>query len=288
MLVPDVTENTFSLSQRERHLIAEVAREIANDKAVDSLRKMNMLRQIIPQEIQDCMFQSFFRNATRDKFVLIKNLPPINHNLILMGFSSIIGDLIHYLGEGDLIMDIKVDQNCIDQVPSYRNSKGMALHTDLSYFDNPPDAISMICIHTGTQSVRSFYCNINDALALLAHQEIEELQKEQFIFQAPEHTIKKSEIGRNSPRSILTIDENQYRIRFRHDLCQALSTNGQRACDSLADAMEKTAKEFRYENSSLVLLDNRFLTHGRSGFTPDFSNERPRHLKRAYIRQKQR
>jgi Taurine catabolism dioxygenase TauD, TfdA family len=280
------TKNAFLLSQCQKQIIADVTQEIAGDKTIGNSEKIYIFHQRIPQEVKDFILKTFPGNARGEIFISIENLPSINHDFILIGFSTIVGNIVHYLGEGNMIMDIKVDKNCIDQNPSYRNSQEMALHTDLTYFQNPPDVLSIICVNAGVSPTRNFYCDINNALLLLEDYEIQELKKEQFIFNTPEHVAKKNNSNINSIQPVLTMKDNKYLIRFRQRICQSLSVEGEKACNSLVTAMLRVSQEFRYEHSSLVFIDNKYSTHGRSRFEPDYFSDNPRHLKRIYVNRK--
>ena len=282
----EICRNTISFSLKEKNSLYSIFNHLSNNFSLSDHNTLDNFLKSIPVEIINTLNDAFPQSGKRKGILLIKNLPHLNPNLFLLAFSRLLGTPIQYREEGDLIMNISPKEECSAQLPSFQNTKEMQLHTDLSYIDNPPDLILIICIHSGMPKTTNFFCNIDDALPMLTKAELEELEKEQFIFQHPPHVSQLSKNIGSKPRAIINVTNNgTYIVRYRGDICHSLSEAGQRASAALSSAMGIQAHEFYLEDYSLAILDNQSMVHGRSKI-PEPNNSMPnRLLRRIYVNQ---
>jgi alpha-ketoglutarate-dependent taurine dioxygenase len=276
------------LKDQEKKGLEEVCEEIHIETGNHSSYEIviNKILQFMPN-IRNCLprlarnIQNLNSCNNNTGLLLVKNLPPSNSKSLVLLIAEILGSTAKIEGEGDYIMDIKEKSNSFEKRPSYENTKAFYLHTDLSYIFNPPLFIGMHCqannIEDGGYSI---FCDLNVILQSLSSMTLGELQKPQFLFEAPSHYNGNSIVK----FPILTRSDNSdsWSIRFRKDNLKSETASGSEAIVELIEAMNKNSFEIMPEKNSIVLLNNKSFLHGRTAY---FGGNKinPRHLNRVYV-----
>ena len=226
--------------------------------------------------------QSEVRHPRGSGCIVISGLPHVDDSRILtavVGF--LLGQVTKYEGEGDYIIEIKVQPNAKFDRSSFRNAKEFLPHTDLSYSSNPPPYFYLHSLHNDpSEGGFSTICFVDEIVAQLSENVVEELRKPQFIFPAPSHY-------RGTPWVVYPIlEQNEYGqplIRFRRDGIRAKSREGIGAIVELVQIMNKCVAEMNLADNSVLFIDNKRCLHGRTSFLYSSLNPTPRHLNRTYV-----
>ena len=201
-----------------------------------------------------------------------------DYNQVMVYLMSLIGQPWRDEKAGDMVMDIKpVKHDMSMNTTSYYSWNNFDYHTDLQYIDNPPDFIAIICVTPDAQGEgRSIFADIRATVKDLDAQTLAELQKPDFIFKAPPHY----QGGLVARKAILDKDaRGEFLVRVRFDRASTDTPEAEAALQVLSAAFDKNRIEFLVGQNQTYIIDNRRIVHGRTPFTPNFS-ESDRHLKR--------
>ena len=228
----------------------------------------------------DC--EGLINHIRHNGILIINNIPIVDKkDDILITIASLIGKPFQDENQGPLIMDIRPNRKRIENInnhPAYETCSYFPLHTDLSYVDDPPDICCLYFInHDINKEARSFFCNINDVIKEIDGDIISELLKDEYEFNPPLHYKIKTPIR----KSILSKVNDGYEIRFREDVIYACG-KAHEALNILSKKMDAKKIEFLPEESSVIFINNKTTTHGRTSFVPTYS-ENFRLIKRIFI-----
>lgn len=221
------------------------------------------------------------KNYKGYSLVIIEDLTSELSDAFLLFFSFLIGSYIEYQEEGPKIMLLKPEKGLNSKIVSYRSANEMKLHTDLTYYENMPDAMGLFCVKRGQKPyAQSRFARLDMALNLLSEKDKVELLKPHYDFRKVE--ISGHSIEENRGQKILEEKNGDIYLRIRSDNMKYLSDEGKKATDNLQKALEEVCIELTPNENSLILFNNRFLAHGRTDFKATYDNN-DRLLKRIYI-----
>jgi L-asparagine oxygenase len=221
--------------------------------------------------------REILEQVDRDGLVVVGNFSG-DPDPVMVTFMSLIGAPWRDEKAGAMVMDLKpVKHDMSVETTSYYSWNNFDYHTDLQYVDDPPDFIAVVCVTPDASGEgRSIFADIREAARDLSPQALAELQKPNFIFKAPPHYRG----GLVARKSILDRDaRGEYRIRVRFDRATVESPESAAALEALSAALDRNRIEFLVEKNQAYLIDNRRVVHGRTPFSPTFSDS-DRHLKR--------
>jgi len=201
-----------------------------------------------------------------------------DYDQVMVYLMSLIGAPWRDEKAGPMVMDIKpIRHEMSVETTSYYSWNNFDYHTDLQYVDDPPDFIVIICVTPDARGEgRSIFADVRAAVNDLSPPALAELQKPNFIFKAPPH-YKGGLVAR---KPILDQDaRGEFRVRVRFDRASVDTPEAEAALQELSAAFDKRRIEFLVEKNQAYIIDNRRIVHGRTPFSPTFSDS-DRHLKR--------
>ncbi len=260
---------TLPLSPRQSELIAHHAQPIRDiNHPPDALE--------FPAELLE-LRQQVLDIVDREGLIVLQNFTG-DYDPVMVYFMSLVGQLWHDEKAGPMVMDIKpIKHEMSVETTSYYSWNNFDYHTDLQYLDAPPDFIAIICVTPDARGEgRSTFADVRATLSDLRPKTVAELQQPHFIFKAPPHY----QGGLIARLPILTQDaQGQWQIRVRFDRATVETPEAEQALQDLSAALDKHRIEFLVNKNEVYLIDNRRIVHGRTPFSPTFS-ESDRHLKR--------
>ncbi|MBA3532095.1 MAG: TauD/TfdA family dioxygenase [Ardenticatenales bacterium] len=197
---------------------------------------------------------------------------------VLFALMRLVGQPIQDEKAGPMIMDLKpVRHEMSVETTSYYSWNEFDYHTDLSYVDEPPDFIAVLCVQPDPNGEgESIFSDVRVSAPALSPEAISALQEPHFTFRAPPHykggRVVQLPILERTPAGELT-------LRVRFDRLEAEGVEAQAALQELYHTLDQNKVEILLPHHSAYIVDNRRVVHGRSPFTPTF-DERDRHLKR--------
>lgn len=260
---------TVPLSPTQSGLIARHAQPIADINRPPAALEF-------PAELLE-LRQQILEVVDREGLLVLQNFTG-DYDPVMVYFMSLVGQPWRDEKAGPMVMDIKPIQHEMSvETTSYYSWNNFDYHTDLQYLDAPPDFIAIICVTPDARGEgRSTFADIRAAIHDLRPEAVAELQHSHFIFKAPPH-YKGGLIAR---LPILTKDAaGHWQIRVRFDRATVETPEAEQALQDLSAALDKHRIEFLVNRNETYLIDNRRIVHGRTPFSPTFS-ESDRHLKR--------
>jgi len=260
---------TLSLSATQSELIAQHATAVQDinhpPKQLEFPAELMALRRQI-LEIVD-----------REGLVVISNFTG-EYDPVMVYLMSLLGIPWRDEKAGAMVMDLKpVKHEMSVDTTSYYSWNNFDYHTDLQYVDDPPDFIAVICVTPDAKGEgRSIFADIQAAVESLKPETLAALQKPNFIFKAPPH-YRGGLVARQP-----VLDKNaqgEFRVRVRFDRATTDTPEAAAALEELSAAFDQHRIEFLVDKNQAYLIDNRRVVHGRTPFSPTFS-ESDRHLKR--------
>jgi L-asparagine oxygenase len=213
----------------------------------------------------------------RDGLIVISNFSG-DYDQVMIYLMSLIGAPWRDERAGAMVMDIKpIKHEMSVETTSYYSWNNFDYHTDLQYVDDPPDYIAIICVTPDANGEgRSIFSDIRAAVQDLSPQAVAELQQPNFIFKAPPHykgglVARKPILDKNA--------QGEFRVRVRFDRATVDTPEAADALKELSAALDKHRIEFLVEKNQVYIIDNRRVVHGRTPFSPTFSDS-DRHMKR--------
>ena len=201
-----------------------------------------------------------------------------DYDPVMVYLMSLVGTPWRDEKAGPMVMDIKpIKHEMSVETTSYYSWNNFDYHTDLQYIDEPPDFIAIICVTPDANGEgRSIFADIRAAVRDLSPQTLAELQKPNFIFKAPLHykgglVARKPILDRNA--------RGEFLVRVRFDRASTDTPEAEAALQELSAAFDKNRIEFLVNKNEAYIIDNRRIVHGRTPFSPTFSDS-DRHLKR--------
>lgn len=260
---------TLPLSSTQSQLMARHARPITDINHPPAALEF-------PAELLELQKQ-ILEIVDREGLLVLQNFTG-DYDPVMVYFMSLVGQPWRDEKAGAMVMDIKpIKHEMSVETTSYYSWNNFDYHTDLQYLDAPPDFIAIICVTPDARGEgRSTFADIHAAVHDLRPEVIAELQQPHFIFKAPPH-YKGGLVAR---LPILTKDsQGRWQIRVRFDRATVETPEAEQALQDLSAALDKHRIEFLVNKNETYLIDNRRIVHGRTPFSPTFSDS-DRHLKR--------
>jgi len=233
--------------------------------------------------VQADRFLSEVVSALEDEHpvTLVSGLPRVDRpDCLTAGFAELSGGLDLIAGEGDFVIEIREDPNLEPGRPSFQNAQDFFPHTDLSYSDEPPSKLLLHCVDTGSAiGGESQLCLVSDVIRALDEETKAWLRRPVFQFPTPSHYTG----GQVPLAPIITGPPEDAEIRFREDALGAESRDAILATTRLSTAIADNVIELRLAPSEMLVIDNRRVLHGRTGFI-NRGGDGGRHINRAYAR----
>ena len=257
----------------------EIERQLAliKEDGTASVGALASLGEILPSSLKEAIRNAIFgRN-----YCIVENLPEAYPRKNILLFSMLIGKPVSYerdaCADRGLVIDIKPRREHDGGSPSFRTSTEFDFHTDLSYMDQPPDYLSLYCIRQDPgKTAYNKLVQLGAVIEGAPHWVIRELEKPQYVFQAPPH-VEGEPYTLNEMPVISRTKDGGYTMRIRRDKMRSPCERSARAVEHLFQAMERLSFRITLEPSSMVILSNLKLAHARSAFLPTY-DERDRHL----------
>lgn len=260
---------TLALSPMQSQLIARLAGGVPDIDHPPALLEF-------PPELMELRRQ-ILSLVDRDGLLVISDFGG-DPDPVMVCFMSLIGRPWRDEKAGPMVMDLKpIRHEMSVETTSYYSWNNFDYHTDLQYVDDPPDFIAVICVNPDARGEgRSIFADIRAVLPDLSPEALAELQKPNFIFKAPPHYRG----GRVAHKAILEKNARaEFTVRVRFDRATVETPEAADALKALSAAFDRHRIEFLVEKNQAYLIDNRRVVHGRTPFSPDFSDS-DRHLKR--------
>ena len=248
--------HTYSLSQREKELLAALTLSTGSQLDLGISRHLDTLRN---------------KGA-----LLLKNLPESFPKTQFLNLAQLFGKVTTYTKEGGTIMEIKVQQNKNQSPsrPSFKNNREFYLHTDLSYIPNPPHMLIVHCLkNSPNKGGQVTLCDTKYVLRQLSQKTKKTLRNTEYLFPFPTH------YKTNSSECNFAILTDKQKIRFRRDGLKTKSKTAALAVQEFIDLAEGQHFSISMTKNSLLLIDNQRYLHGRFAY----SNHATRHLNRIYL-----
>ena len=202
-------------------------------------------------------------------YVLVEGLGTDNADQILSDHMQQVGEPITYM-ELPMIMDLKPQPNF--QGMSFAGTDKFTMHTDLSWYENPPLYIGMFCV--SMESAGGGKPLLADSWKIveeLGSDDMNFLENELIAFSSPDHIEHEPYAA-----PILSKRDGNYLLRFRYDLLE----NPPAPVTHLFEAIGDNIFEVPATAGSLFILDNLRMLHGRTALLAKLDSDR--HFKRIY------
>ena len=244
------------------------------------------ISQLLPQNIKHILQQPkkpffFFRD-----FPITTDLD-LGETTILARIQSILlsflGEMIAYEAEGNgyLFQNITPSKNMINLQTSVGSNIELEIHTEQAFSPLRPDFLSLACLK-GDPNAWTYILPVNILLQNLSTDEIELLWKPLWnigIDLSFKISGKPDEI--RGPISILQGNPNYPILVFDQDLMTGITEEAQQIIYRIIDIYKRFRIQICLQAGDILILDNRFVVHGRSPFSPKFDGN-DRFLIRAF------
>ena len=255
---------------------AEQARNLSNPWQIRSIFESN-----IPRPVREKIKRMLFWND-QPGYMILLDLPEecCDKNVFAAGLTSICSLPVSFRGEGGMVIRIKPRRQTAAN-PSFANAKEFFLHSDLSYSPIPPDTLIMVVKNIARNGGgESLFSCVAEIRHLLPSEIYHQLRLPQYYFSAPDHYIKSANEPL-TPLPIITHTEAGLRVRFRLDKIRTESPEAYEAARVFNSMAEIKKEQVLLPKNSVVLLNQRYVLHGRTEFVPSFTED-DRELLRCY------
>jgi alpha-ketoglutarate-dependent taurine dioxygenase len=236
-----------------------------------------------PQAVIDKIRQQLLFHM-QPGFIILEGLSNelADSDVFMIGLTSLISTPIAFPGEGEIVIRIKPRKEAAVN-PSFANAAEFFLHTDLSYIPIPPDILTMICKRPAADGGgESLFASMGDIQHLLTLEAYHQLRQPNFSFAAPDHYNRNNPAeSAPTPVPVITYTDAGLRVRFRRDKITASTDAGQEAIDVFNAMAKIKTLRYRMPKGSAVILNQRYVLHGRDSFEPSF-DEFDREFLRCY------
>jgi L-asparagine oxygenase len=208
------------------------------------------------------------------------NVPNFDSDFLLTVFTCQLGLPISYLDQrkGRLTHDLYPTRANAEKVSSQSSKVDLGHHTEMFFHPTPPDFLALHCLRadpegkalTGTAAVE-------DIKALLRPEDIQVLSEPVFAADLATlhgmYSFAGSPIGQGAPRPAFPVFGDPAangRFRFEPALTTALTSEAVTALINAEHAAEMATAYGHLETNSMVVFDNRRVSHARTRFTANF------------------
>lgn len=212
---------------------------------------------------------NLLQEIKKEGYVLVENLGTSDANTMLTDYLEQIARPIAYM-DLPMIMDLKPQPNF--QGMSFAGTDKFHMHTDLSWYENPPPYIGMFCV--SMESAGGGKPLLADAWKIIkdmSDDDVAFLENEIISFASPDHIDNEF-----FDAPILSKRDGNYLIRFRYDLLE----NPPPPVTRLFEAINDNIIYVPATAGSLFIFDNLRMLHGRTALEAKLESDR--HFKRIY------
>jgi L-asparagine oxygenase len=257
------------------------------------------LSLFLPEKIKNSLHRFSISNHTNDTpFLLFRNVLPtidsiektpedihqhIGETTLLSKIQSILlsylGEMISYEAEGNgyLFQDIIPVKEMSGLQTSIGSNTELEIHTEQAFSSLRPDILCLACLKTDENAL-TYILPISVLLSHLSTDEIELLwQPLWYIGVDLSFRINGKADEKIGPISILrsdnhakTRDNENIFLVFDQDLMTGIHEEAQQMIIKITDIYYKYRITYCLQPGDILLLDNRFVVHGRSSFSPKF------------------
>jgi hypothetical protein len=213
--------------------------------------------------------------------LILEGLPiETNPSALLMLVGSFVSEVREYLGHGAAIIEIS-DKSKIEELrPSSDNNLHFDLHTDMSFYPEPPSFVCFLMLRTAESGGESIFCHVDTLVGSLSPRAIATLQQA-WLFPAPTHRPH----DRPQLFPILTYDEEgRARMRYRRDGLEPANADQANAFEELERVASRHTVEIKLRPAEMAIFSNTRLLHGRRAFMDQHGSCNVRSALRAYCR----
>lgn len=224
-----------------------------------------------------------FRNVLSTKFT--ENTPEDIHQHIgeitlLSKIQSILlnhlGEMISYEAEGNgyLFQDIVPVKEMSALQTSIGSNAELEIHTEQAFSNLRPDILCLACLKTD-ENAWTYILPVSVLLSHLSEDEIDLLwQPLWHIGVDLSFRINGKEEEIRGPISILHSENSENRdnlfLVFDQDLMKGITEEAQQMISKITDIYYKYRMAYCLQPGDILLLDNRYVVHGRSSFSPKY------------------
>jgi alpha-ketoglutarate-dependent taurine dioxygenase len=213
-----------------------------------------------------------YQEIEKNGYVRLDGLGLDDPNQILEQAIASFAKPIAYLGL-PMVMDLKPQPGF--QPASYAGTGEFDMHTDLTWFEQPPPYIGMFCVNMETaQGGIPLLSDGWQALADLVEADVAYLKSEVVTFPPPDHIDYPA---LTSP--IITERQGKLMVRFRYDLL----TDPAPPIRRYFEAINRHIIQVEVKPGSMFIFDNDRMLHGRTELKAGLNSDR--HFKRIYGQQ---
>jgi hypothetical protein len=246
---------------------------------------------LLPENIKHILH----RFSNENPFLLFRNISPniefventpedihqhIGETTLLSRIQSILlsylGEMISYEAEGDgyLFQDIIPVQKMSGLQTSVGSDVELEIHTEQAFSSLRPDILCLACLKTD-ENAWTYILPIHILLSKLSTYDIDLLCKPLWYIGVDlSFTINGKTEELRGPISILYSEkentrDNMYLV-FDQDLMTGITEEAQNMILKITDIYYHFRIAYCLKPGDILLLDNRFVVHGRSSFSPKF------------------
>ena len=258
------------------------------------------LSLFLPEKIKNTLYHFSISNHTNETpYLLFRNILPhidiesikktpedihqhIGETTLLSKIQSILlsylGEMISYEAEGDgyLFQDIIPVMNMSGLQTSIGSNTELEIHTEQAFSPLRPDILCLACLKTDENAL-TYFLPISVLLSHLSTYEIDLLWKPLWYIGIDlSFKINGKKDEKKGPISILrskneeTRDNDNIYLVFDQDLMTGIHEEAQQMIIKITEIYYKYRIAYCLQPGDILLLDNRYVVHGRSSFSPKF------------------
>jgi hypothetical protein len=213
--------------------------------------------------------------------LILEGLPiETNPSALLMLVGSFVSEVREYLGHGAAAIEIS-DKSKIEELrPSSDNNLHFDLHTDMSFYPEPPSFVCFLMLRTAASGGESIFCHVDTLVRSLSARAVATLLRP-WLFPAPTHRPH----DRPQLFPILTFGEKKRaRMRYRRDGLEPANADQANALEELEREASRHTVEIKLRPAEMAIFSNTRLLHGRRAFVDQRGSCNVRSALRAYCR----
>jgi L-asparagine oxygenase len=192
-----------------------------------------------------------------------------------------LGELVAYREEksGALVQNV-VPVPGLETTQSNAGSTPLELHIENAFHPHRPDYVGLMCLRNDhAKQAGTLVSSVRQALPLLDAQDRELLHEPRFVT-APPPSFRAGEHATAHP--VLDGSTDDPNVCLDLSATTPLDDDAKQALERLRNVLVEVAVPLALRSGEMAIVDNRFVLHGRSHFTPRYDG-RDRWLHRVYV-----
>lgn len=291
----------LELTQDEIQQMEQIASKLIHINPLETPKlfceKAKELSKRIPFRIQNTL-NNFYMNSN-DGFLIMKTFPPNLETLVLtpesntlsLGsstliariqslFLSLLGEIISYEaeGNGNLFQDIVPVPNTNENQTSYSSNIELEIHTEQAFSKVRPDFLSLACLR-GDEKAITYLLPLQKIIDNISEQEYKLLFKPlwkigmDLSFQQKKHQFLEGNIRGPIPILMQNGENSKPSLVFDQDLMNGITDEANKIKKKIVDIYNKHRISYNLQSGEILLIDNRYVLHGRSKFIPKYDGK---------------